>query len=65
MFLAAKNRLNLLKNPANFLVSSALLPHSLFDLYKSLICIEKIFLKRILCLFKNDHFSTSKKVTHI
>ena len=52
VFLAAKKRLNLLKNPANFTVSFTLLPHSWFDSYKSLICMRKIFLKRILCLFK-------------
>ena len=52
VFLAAKNRLNLLKNQANFPVSSTLLPHSWFDSYKSLIFMRKIFLKRILWLFK-------------
>jgi len=52
VFLATKKRLNLLKNPANFPVSSTPLPHSWFDSYKSLIFMEKIFLKWILCLFK-------------
>ena len=42
----------MLKNQANFPVSSTLLPHSWFDSYKSLIFMRKIFLKRILCLFK-------------
>jgi len=50
--LTAQNHLNLLKNPENFPVSSALLPHSWFDSCKSLICMRKIFLKWILRLFK-------------
>jgi hypothetical protein len=52
VFLAAKNSLNLLQNQATFTVSSTLVPHSWFDSYKSLICMRKTFLKRILCLFK-------------
>ena len=51
-FLSNKKRLNLLKNQANFPVSSTQLPHSWFVSYKSLFCMRKIFLKRILCLFK-------------
>jgi len=54
VFLAAKNRINLLKNPANFPISSTPLPHSWFDSYKLLICMRKIFLKRIFCLFKKS-----------
>ena len=54
MFLAVKNRPNLLKNHANSAVSSTQLPHVGFDSDKSLFCIKKIFLKRILCLFKFD-----------
>ena len=42
----------MLKNQANFAVSSTQLSHSWFDYYKSLFCMEEIFLKRIFCLFK-------------
>jgi hypothetical protein len=59
VFSTRKNRLNLLKNQANLSISSTLLPHSWFDSYKSLICMRKIFLKRILCCF-HIYFHTSR-----
>jgi len=45
--LEAKNCQKLLENQAISAVSSTPLSHSWFDSYKSLICMEKIFLKWI------------------
>jgi len=52
VFLGGKNCQKLLKNQAISAVSSTPLPHFGFDSDKALFCMRKIFLKRILCLFK-------------